>query len=355
MKNINNNRFLNLIKSKALILIASSSLLTSCVIYTSGYSETDGVYYDPNKDSLPAGSYSYGNNQVDNYYNYQDTYPSIYDNNQQNIQDQENRYNLTSSSSDWGTYTGSETNYSSFNNWGGGFGGWGMGFGYGGFGGWGYPGYGMYGWNSPFNSWGWGMGFGWGNSFYSPWGWGGGFYDPFWGGGYGGWGNYYGGGYYHPINYNRSGANGGRLGGMISQNRVGSRNDSRFQGINNSRMRTTGNIRNDVGTRNSAIRTSNNGMRNPNGIRPNNGGIRTYPNNGGVRNTYPNNGGTRTQTYPNNGNIRTSPNNGGFRNESYSPSRSGSNSGGFNSGGGMRSGGSSSGGGMRSGGGGGRR
>lgn len=356
MKNINNNRFLNLIKSKALILIASSSLLTSCVIYTGGYSETDGVYYDPNKDSLPAATYSSGNNQVDNYYNYQDTYPSIYDNNQQNIQDQDNRYTLASSSSDWGTYTGAETNYSSFNNWGGGFGGWGMGFGYGGFGGgWGYPGYGMYGWNSPFNSWGWGMGFGWGNSFYSPWGWGGGFYDPFWGYGYGGWGGYYGGtGYYQPINYNRSGANGGRLGGMISQNRTGSRSDARFQGINNSRIRTTGNIRNDVGTRNSAIRTNNNGTRNSSSIRTNNGGMRTYPNNGNVRNNYPNNGGIRTQTYPNNGNIRTSPNTGGFRNESYSPSRSGGNSGGFNSGGGMRSGGSG-GGGMRSGGGGGRR
>lgn len=159
MKNINNKHLLNLIKSKALILIASSSLLTSCVIYTGGYSETDGVYYDPNKDSLPAGSYSgsYGN-QVDDYYNYQDTYPSIYDNNQQNIQDQNNRYALTNDS-DWGSYTGTETNYTSFNNWG--YGGWGMGFGYGGFGGWGYPGYGIYGWNSPFNSWGWGLGFGW--------------------------------------------------------------------------------------------------------------------------------------------------------------------------------------------------
>lgn len=354
MKNINNTRLLNLIKSKALILIASSSLLTSCVIYTGGYSETDGVYYDPNKDSLPAGSYSgnYGN-QVDSYYNYQDTYPSIYDNNQQNIQDQDNRYTLTSSSSDWGTYTGTETNYTSFNNWG--YGGWGMGFGYGGFGGWGYPGYGMYGWNSPFNSWGWGMGFGWGNSFYSPWGWGGGFYDPYWGYGYGGWGGYYGGGYYRPINYNRSGVNGGRLNGMISQNRVGNRNSNRFDGIN-AGVRPNRNIRNEVGTINSGIRTSNNGVRNfNNGIRQTNGGIRPYPNNGGIRNTYPNNGGTRTQSYPNNGGIRTQ-NSGGFRNETYSaPTRSGGNSGGFNSGGGMRSGGSSGGGGMRSGGGGGRR
>jgi uncharacterized membrane protein YjdF len=46
MKNINNTSLLNLIKSKGLILISSSFLLTSCVIYTGGYSETDGVYYD---------------------------------------------------------------------------------------------------------------------------------------------------------------------------------------------------------------------------------------------------------------------------------------------------------------------
>ncbi|MCG2792118.1 MAG: prolyl-tRNA synthetase [Weeksellaceae bacterium] len=349
MKNINNTRFLNLLKSKALILIASSSLLTSCVIYTGGYSETDGVYYDPNKDSLPAGSYSgnYGN-KVDDYYSYQETNPSLYDNNQQNIQDQQNAYKL-SSDSDWGSYTGTETTYTNFNNWG--YSGWGMGFGYGGFGGWGYPGYGFYGWNSPFNSWGWGFGFGWGNSFYSPWGWGGGFYDPFWGYGYGGWGGYYG-GYYRPIYYNRSGGNGGRLTGMISQNRSGSRNDSRFNGINSSGFHGSRDIRNQLGTSNSSIRTS--GMRNSaNGVRTNNGMIRNYPNNGGIRNNYPNTGGTRTQNYPNDGGVRTAPNNGGFRNDSYSsPSRSG-NYGGFNSGGGMRSGGSSGGGGeMRSGGGG---
>jgi len=346
MKNINITRLSNLIKSKALILIASSSLLSSCVIYTGGYSETDGVYYDPNKDSLPAGTYSTGHNQVDNYYNYQDTYPSIYDNNQQNIQDQQNRYALTTDS-DWGAYTGSETNYTSFNNWGYGV----MGFGWGGFGGWGYPGYGVYGWNSPFNSFGWGLGFGWGNSFYSPWGWGGGFYDPFWGYGYGGgWGGYYGGGYYQPLYYNRSGANGSRLSGMISQNRGTNRNTGRFQGINSAAgMRASNN-----GFRSQADNYLNNGMRNSvnSGNRNTSGNVRNYPNNGGIRNgnngirqNYPNNGSIRTQNYPSNGGVRTSPNNSGFRNESYSsPMRSGS-SGGFNSGGG----------GFRSGGGGGRR
>lgn len=316
MKNIINKSLFNLIKSKSLILISSSLILTSCAVYTGGYSETDGVYYDPNKDSLPAGSY-YGN-QVDNYYNYQDTYPSLYENNQKNLQDQDNRYlQPLASDSDWGIYTGTETTYTNFNNWG-----WGMGYG------WGYP---YYGWYSPFNSWGWGLGFGWGwgSSFYSPWG---GFYDPFWN--YG-WGSYYGG--YHPgYHYNRSGANGSRLGGMMPQGRVGRSNG--FQGINN------------------VVRTPNNIVRNQNGtIRNQNSGVRNFPNNS-VRN-FPN-GNVRnndTPTYQNNNNGIRSNQNDGFRNNSFSTPRSG-NTGGFNSGGGMRSGGGfGGGGGMRSGGGGGRR
>ena len=118
MKNFNNKSLFNLIKSKGLLLIAGSSLLTSCIVYTGGYSETDGVYYDPNKDTLPTGTYG-GNfgNQVDDYYNYQVKYPSIYDNNQQNLQEQQNRYSkpLTNDSA-WGTFTGTATNYSTFTN-----------------------------------------------------------------------------------------------------------------------------------------------------------------------------------------------------------------------------------------------
>ncbi len=345
MKNFNNKSLFNLIKSKGLLLIAGSSLLTSCIVYTGGYSETDGVYYDPNKDTLPAGTYG-GNfgNQVDDYYNYQVTYPSIYDNNQQNLQEQQNRYSKPlANDSDWGTFTGTETNYSSFNNWG-----WGSAFG------WGYPYYG-FGWGYPYYGYGWGLGFGWGwgSSFYPPWGWGG-FYDPFWnygwGGYYGGYyPGYYGGAYYRPVYYNRSGAN-GRLTGMISN----SRTTNGFRGINSSGFRNremiSGNTRSSV----------NNGIRNniPNDVRnfPNNGGIgsnqngmiRNYPNNSGIR-TNPNNGGTRN--YPNNSGIRSNQN-GGFRNDSFSSPRSGSSGGGFNSGGGFRGGSSGGGGGMRSGGGG---
>lgn len=344
MKNINNNSFLNLIKSKGLILISSSFLLSSCTVYTGGYSETDGVYYDPNKDSLPAGTYSgnYGN-QVDDYYNYQDT-SSIYDNNQKNLEDQQNRYTQTlTNDSDWGSYTGTETNYSSFNNWG-----WGS---YG----WGSPFYGSYGWNSPFNSWGWGLGFGWGwgNSFYSPWGWGG-FYDPFYSGFYGGygWGGYYGGYYpyggygwgnYYRPSYNRSGIN-----GRFEPQNNSYRSTNNFRGINS----TPGfrDIPRTAANSNSNYRNyqNNNGVRNF----PNNG-TRNFPNNN-VRN-YQNNGGYRNtpQSFPNNSGVRTNQN-GGFRNDGFNsaPMRSG-NSGGFNSDGGFRSGGGSTGGGggFRSGGG----
>lgn len=330
MKNFNNSYLAHLIKSKILILMAGAFLMSSCTVYTGGYSETDGVYYDPNKDSLPAGTYpgNYGN-RIDEYYNFQDSAPSIYDNNQLNIQEQQNRYRLNTDS-DWGFYTGTETYYNSFNTWG--------------YGVWGYPAYGFYYWNSPFNSWSWGLGFGWGYSFYSPWVWGPGFYSPFWGYGYG-WGGYYG-GYYHPIYYNRSGTN-GRLNGMITPNRSGSRNGTRYAGINSSGFRGSRDVRTQLGTANSSIRSSNNA----NGIRINNSGIRNYPN-GNVR-TYPNSSGVRSQNYPNTGGVRTTPNYGGGRNGTYtSPSRSGNFGGSPNYGGGMRSGGSSGGGGMRSGGGG---
>ena len=46
---------LNSIKKQALFLAAGSFILVSCGTQMGGYSETDGVYYDPNKDTLPEG------------------------------------------------------------------------------------------------------------------------------------------------------------------------------------------------------------------------------------------------------------------------------------------------------------
>ncbi|REC75779.1 prolyl-tRNA synthetase, partial [Chryseobacterium rhizosphaerae] len=122
-----------------------------------GYSETDGVYYDPNKDTLPEGVIINGSgNRVGEYYDYyQDS--NVIQNAQENSRDQQNKYNewsgtnpswnTNATDSDWGMYAGSQTNYYD-NSWG-----------YGSPWGW-YGGYSPYwGWN---RGWGWNMGLSWG-------------------------------------------------------------------------------------------------------------------------------------------------------------------------------------------------
>ena len=166
MKTIIHKNLLKLLKSKAALVVSGGLILMSCGAYTGGYSETDGVYYDPNTDTLPEGYVNVeGGNKVGDYYNYQDS-TSIIQKSKQNEIERKNRYRndnwydgKKSPSSDWGTYSGSEMYY---NNWGYGYP-WGMGrfgMGYGG-----YFGYNInYGWGSP-----WGFGF---DPFwdYSPWG-----------------------------------------------------------------------------------------------------------------------------------------------------------------------------------------
>ena len=59
---------ITLIRKRALLLVAGSFLLISCGTQMGGYSETDGVYYDPNKDTLPEGVIlNDSGNQVDEY------------------------------------------------------------------------------------------------------------------------------------------------------------------------------------------------------------------------------------------------------------------------------------------------
>ena len=324
MKTFNNYNIFNLIKSKAFLIMSGSLILSSCVIQTGGYSETDGVYYNPNRDTLPEGYVGNYGNQIDNYYDYNDV--GLVEQATKNTQLSEGRYG--SYESDWGLYTGTETNYSSNN------------FGWGG----------MYGMGSHFgwyggSRWGWGLGFsmGWGsmwgspwgwNSYYSPWSWGfnnfwGHSYYPYYGGYYGYYGPSYVYGNYSRPNYYRSGANGNRLQGMLRQSTV--RNTKATNGFRND-----GNIRNN---------TNNGGFRNPTG------GVRPQPTgtNGGFRNVSPSNStSTPSRTQPSRGfePSRSTPSNnsGGFRSGS-------SSSGGFNNSG-FRSGGSSSGGGFRSSGGG---
>lgn len=255
-------KLLRTLKSKMFLAFSGSMLLVSCGVYTGGYSETDGVYYDPNTDTLPVGvvTNDYGN-RVGEYYDYQEQSAGIIQRSQQNEKEYNNRYynenwsNADNTSSDWGTYSGSETRY---NTWGYGYYPYGYGLGFyspyrmwGGFG----MGYGLslgFGWGSPwgwgydpfysFSPWGWGYGsmYGWG---YNPWGWNR-FYNPYYGyyGGY--YSPYYGGGYY---NYNRvpmrkSGADGsylnsGNSGRMPSTSRTPSNAGAR---VGNNTYRTPG-------------------------------------------------------------------------------------------------------------------
>lgn len=324
---------------KGFLAIAGGLLAVSCTVQNSAYSETDGIYYDPNKDTLPVGSVG-TSNRVGEYYDYQDQ--SVIDKNRQNQQINENRYqdwgatdpNYVAQDSDWGYYTGSQTYY---NDWGG--------FGWGGFG-WRSPFgmYGGYGWGM-----GMGMGFGWNSWGWNPYwdfgfnpywnmGWG---YGGFWGAGYNGWG-YPGYGWGYP----------GYYGGFNSYNAPQFRRSGAL-GNNGFRPNTTGRVQQSNGFRNDVRRDYNNPAyrnsnlnRNPNFRSPAQGGMR-----------QPNSNARPNPNYrPNNPNYNSTPRqsvprNDGYRNSDGGSFRSGGNSGGMRSGG-FNSGGGS-GGGMRSGGGGG--
>lgn len=204
-----------MLQSKMVVGVAGCLLLMSCGTQMGGYSETDGVYYDPNKDTLPEGVVTDDRgNRVGEYYDYNDS-GYIEDVRSRDWQENSKYWDDDNSGSDWGMYAGSETNFYQ-DNWG-----------------WGSP----YGYYSPFYRSGFMMGMSWGWG--SPWGW----YDPYWGYSpfshwgmyngyypYGGWNSpYY--GYYSPYYYNspgyryqRSGANGrmynsyqGAQGGLLRQ------------------------------------------------------------------------------------------------------------------------------------------
>lgn len=349
-RNIHKNLF-GMLRSKGILAISSGLLLVSCGAQMGGYSETDGVYYDPNKDTLPEGVIVKQGNRVGEYYDYYQEDNTTIQNAQATNQEQANLYNTWNTNynqgatdSDFGNYAGSETNYYD-NSWGWGgwgspwgmYGGWGMGmsFGWGWGNNWGWGEYSPYGWN---NGWGWGSG------------WGMGMYNPYWGYGYpyGGWGaGYYGGGYYgnYYTPYNRRSAASGygftnRNSTIVSRNSVpgaGFRNSS-GSGFRNS---NSGGFRNQG---NSGFRNTTTGVRPQSGYRPQGqGGFR---NNSGTRPNYNN----QSQPRYNNGNS-----NGGFRNDSAPRSNGGytspSNGGGFR--GGSSGGSTGGGGGFRSSGGGG--
>lgn len=156
MKNITYKKSIQILKSNVVLGILGAFLLSSCGATMGGYSETDGVYYDPNTDTIPQGVMVNTGNRVGDYYDYQAV------DNQNIYLNAENRNERwqDAQGSDWGTFTGTDTYYT--DNWVTPFGynsfyGFGMSFGFGSP--WGYSGY------------------------YSPWGFGyspfGGYYNPY--------------------------------------------------------------------------------------------------------------------------------------------------------------------------------
>ncbi len=156
------------LKSKGLLMIAGGLMAVSCGTAASGYSETDGVYFDPNKDTIPQTEVYARGNQVGEEYNYQDsTYVDAAKYGRKGYYENWNKKNATTTS-DWGTYAGTQTVY---NSWGSPFAGY-------------YAPY--YGFGSSFwmgfgigNSFGWDSPFGYNSYFYD------GFYSPFYSGFYG--------------------------------------------------------------------------------------------------------------------------------------------------------------------------
>ena len=55
MKNSTYKNLLEIFKSKGILAVSGGLLLVSCGAQMGGYTETDGVYYDPNKDVIPEG------------------------------------------------------------------------------------------------------------------------------------------------------------------------------------------------------------------------------------------------------------------------------------------------------------
>lgn len=306
------------------LMLSAGIILASCSAQMGSYSETDGVYYDPEKDVLPENTRY--NSRVGEVYPFEDEENhSIADGAFERKWEKNNKYwndNSGATHSDWGNYTGSETHIYD-NRW----------IGYGGWGwynpyrwGWGYP-YGMYGGYYGGYGWNWGLhlGFGWGwNSYYHPY-WD--FYNPYWGYGYGMWGGYGWGLPYHGYRYRsipraRSGAvnsfrNGGysNYGTQRNSNTFGNQRHSGFTQPNQSRgFQQNSGFRSNANTR----------FQDNSNYGPRSGSYNNPPRRSNFNHSTPRQSGFNNAT----------PRSGGFNNSSSGGFRSG----GFNSGGGVRSG-----------------
>lgn len=196
MKNNIKCNFFSPFLNKSLLTILGGLALASCGSVPEGYTEADGIYYDPSVDKLERITMRETPNQVGERYEYHTESESskIIEQAVRNQEQQAEKYKNwggekqnISSSSDWGTYTGTQNNY--YNNYS-----------------WGYPYYynGVIpspyffgGYNSYFGSrynYGWSLGFSWGSPYYyNPYGYG--YYNPWY------YNNYYSPYYYSPYNY----------------------------------------------------------------------------------------------------------------------------------------------------------
>ena len=220
MKDYTYKNLFSSLLTKGGMAILSSLALISCGIQ-SGYTETDGIYYDPKSDKIEQRIAWQNTRYEDDYYRHEE---SIIGQSQKNQKQQNEKYNNKNwgnnqkikTSSDWGVYTGTQNNYY-----------------YDSYSVWGSP-YSFYSpyyfgyYNSYFGTYysGWNLGFSWGNpwayynsyywnanpywgysGYYSPW-----YYNPFYSPYYGGYydyyyyPNYYERGYYPARNYRKSSA-----------------------------------------------------------------------------------------------------------------------------------------------------
>ena len=185
MKDYTYKNLFSSLLTKGGMAILSSLALISCGIQ-SGYTETDGIYYDPKSDKIEQRIAWQNTRYEDDYYRHEE---SIIGQSQKNQKQQNEKYNNKNwgnnqkikTSSDWGVYTGTQNNYY-----------------YDSYSVWGSP-YSFYSpyyfgyYNSYFGNYysGWNLGFSWGN----PWAYYNSYYwnaNPYWG--YGG--------YYNPWYYN---------------------------------------------------------------------------------------------------------------------------------------------------------
>ena len=218
MKDYTYKNLFSSLLTKGGMAILSSLALISCGIQ-SGYTETDGIYYDPKSDKIEQRIAWQSTRYEDDYYRHEE---SIIGQSQKNQKQQNEKYNNKNwgnnqkikTSSDWGVYTGTQNNYYYDN-----YSVWGSPYSF-------YSPYYFGYYNSYFGNYysGWNLGFSWGNpwayynsyywnanpywgysGYYNPW-----YYNPFYSPYYGGYydyyyyPNYYERGYYPAKNYRKS-------------------------------------------------------------------------------------------------------------------------------------------------------